>query len=63
MEFITFVGEKLNLLDLFPYNWYLSKPLSFVCRFFNGLLCELIFQVIEGDPIYSVDNMDRVEVY
>lgn len=63
MDFLTFVGEKLNLLDFLPYNYEVSKTMQFMCSFFDGLMCELIFGVIEGDPIYGIDDMTRTDVY
>lgn len=51
------------ILDILPYNMFVSKQLQFMCSFFDGLFCELIFQVIEGQAIYGIDNTDRIGIY
>lgn len=62
MEFITYVGEKFMLLDWFPYNYYISKSFTYICSFFDGYLCKVALEFVEGQPIYDVDDMDRIEV-
>lgn len=64
---ITNLIEKaatdLFVLDIIPYNWYLSKTVVTFCKLLDGKLCDIIFAISEGYPAKDVDNLDRYDVY
>lgn len=42
-NFIIEAAEALFVLDIIPYNWYLSEAVDHFCLLLDGKICELIF--------------------
>jgi pimeloyl-ACP methyl ester carboxylesterase len=55
---ITLVG----LYDFLPWNYLASGGYQFVCKLFDGKLCDFALSIF-GDADPKIDNMDRQDIY